>query len=1445
MKETPVDFNPFEQKPALTETPVDGNPFGEQPPHTNIVKDGLGPQNPNALQPETPIAVPKPLLDRLANTYRTDKQIAAFLKGGIEGAIEGFGHETIGLKPEEEKRLQEWGLLRDPNAPNSSNPLRLQGQGFIDGTINTTAGVIDTVLRAMRAGSYAVAGALAKYEATRSGMDETEENRLKRDLVIINDVSMAIQQPIPHKMTRTRRGTMGEVIEETVSAVPRTEKDFSDAATAIGAPDPHVQAKLQKLYEEKGVLPAEAFGDADRNPVTKQEILSNTNDLPERYGPEKPNVEFQTAKGSTYTIHEDGTTTRNKAARDDLGHEGDFGPKERSERTVYLSEDAARALATPQGNWRIVEHTDGTFSVATKNADGQWGISPDSRNISVSNTPSPGSIPLELWGKENIYGSSAYRTAHFGNKIVEGGSLVGGGGSQPPVIPPKRNVGPGDGSFEPPKKGSLAEAQEHILSKMSIGERPGFDYSFDKFYRDAVDRFYMLEKATDPLDLSVWEDAYKLTRMHGGWAGKADEMINHATFDFFGHKNNGVSLAEIFKDIKASVKNLDEFRAFAGAARAAETEIRGKSSGYDWDKIKIVGDARTKKMTDAFEKLVDYQNRLSAYARDAGFMSQKVFDEMIANNRAFIPLHEYITEAMSGHLGNSQVFKKLTGGDMKYVDPLETIIKNTYALIEAADRNYAKMQLVDKLFGEGKAAKGTEVVVHKPNEVPAKYGHNQGPNASEFLEKTAGVVDAPELSKQMKEWAAPRLADDEVVVFRNGKREVHHVDPEIAKAINRTDKEAAHWLINMLAAPASVVRSGIVLAPEFGVKFLMRDSIYAAMTTVHGVVHPGDVLKAIGSMIIRDADFHNWLKSGAGDVSPIAMDRNRAQQTLNRLNSDPNLFMRTWNLVIDPDASMMDKAKELTKDIAGSTKHAATHPVESVGRVFKTLIHPMQAFTDLALSTPHLAGYKKRMRQLEKEYLKENPGAAEAIADFPKGEFRMKDGMTVYDAQNVYNQVLRAPTKEKQMLLEAGWASRNTSADGQRYGARTQALNSITIFSQARIQDIDILVRQLSNPKTAAKAFSVIAASIVLPSAALWYANKDDPRYKQIPQHEKDNDWHILTDKWENVNPKFQEALFKVRDPSDFRLYNGMWQVNNGTIYRYKKPFTPGVFFGSGIERLMEAYFNEKGMSAFDGFGKQLQDSIVGDFTPTAFGPIWEQATNRGFGGRTIIPAYLEKQLPEYQYYNNTTELSKAIGKTLSAVPGIAQYRLPSHDGTVLGGIAKAATSPILIENYVRGYTGTMGDYIFRALDKGLRAVGALPDPIKPDLALADIPFVRAFVSRYPTMSSDAVQSIYNEAKDMKQHFDTFMSKAQTGDKEAMDRVMQMGGQRMWLQIDKQMEAITAQAAIVRQINQGVEKKIITPSDGRQHIDIIYFQMIQTGKSLKEQLDRIKEPSPK
>lgn len=136
-------------------------------------------------------------------------------------------------------------------------------------------------------------------------------------------------------------------------------------------------------------------------------------------------MEFTTAKGSVYQVHDDGTTTRNKAARQDSGHEGDAGPKERTVRTVYVDADAAALSAAGLSNLgprgaRVVL-ADGKASLLTWNeGKGRWGAAASARDIPVHDQPAVGRHPLELWEHaDDVPGRQAFSKMHAGNRITE------------------------------------------------------------------------------------------------------------------------------------------------------------------------------------------------------------------------------------------------------------------------------------------------------------------------------------------------------------------------------------------------------------------------------------------------------------------------------------------------------------------------------------------------------------------------------------------------------------------------------------------------------------------------------------------------------------------------------------------------------------------------------------------------------------------------------------------------------------------------------------------------------------------------------------------------------------------------------------------------------------------------------------------------------------------
>lgn len=139
---------------------------------------------------------------------------------------------------------------------------------------------------------------------------------------------------------------------------------------------------------------------------------------------DKPKVEddmkgvvatFKTAKGSDYKVFSDGTTIRNKAARDDLGHEGDSGIKPRTDATYYVTKEQADELSLiqTQGGGKMAIQRVGSIAgaIGVKYLDGKDAGKFEKRTVvKYKADPEVDLIPVEVWDGGTI--------VHFGNKIV-------------------------------------------------------------------------------------------------------------------------------------------------------------------------------------------------------------------------------------------------------------------------------------------------------------------------------------------------------------------------------------------------------------------------------------------------------------------------------------------------------------------------------------------------------------------------------------------------------------------------------------------------------------------------------------------------------------------------------------------------------------------------------------------------------------------------------------------------------------------------------------------------------------------------------------------------------------------------------------------------------------------------------------------------------------------
>jgi hypothetical protein len=403
-------------------------------------------------------------------------------------------------------------------------------------------------------------------------------------------------------------------------------------------------------------------------------------------------------------------------------------------------------------------------------------------------------------------------------------------------------------------------------------------------------------------------------------------------------------------------------------------------------------------------------------------------------------------------------------------------------------------------------------------------------------------------------------------------------------------------------------------------------------------------------------------------------------------------------------------------------------------------------------------------------------------------------------------------TNLRDQITRAGWTSRDTAVDASRMGASMKIYNQIFAFGNIKLQDTDVVAGAIK--RSPLNTLTKIALKITLPSVALWALNHDDPDYQELPQWQKDFFWIVPVGSEAPSPLHIAQANQRGEAPTNSALF----------FLRIPKPWAMGLTFGTGPERLLDAYYAHN-PDAFKDFAKNILAAVGPEFYPTGAAPIVDQFANRSvFTNRTLVPQAQEHFLPEYQYTPYTTELAKSLGRIIGSFPGIREAK--TEQG-FLGGPARAVTSPILIENYIRGWTGNLGDYVLTAADAALRKLGILPDPPMPTKTFADIPFVKAFVSRYPSAGTESIQSFYDRYNVAKTYFDTWQAKAQDGDAVAMAHIREMGGDQMFVQLDPIAKTLGIQQKFVQDIYKNPQMQ---PDQKRQLIDQAYYQMILIAK---------------
>nr|DAI97383.1 MAG TPA: Type I restriction enzyme Methylase [Caudoviricetes sp.] len=699
-------------------------------------------------------------------------------------------------------------------------------------------------------------------------------------------------------------------------------------------------------------------------------------------------------------------------------------------------------------------------------------------------------------------------------------------------------------------------------------------------YTKAIDELNPLREMVEEVEhitgekVAFKDNPFMQAWLSRGWVGKAEEFIKR------GIPEKGVrSFEDIIKDIPQ--KEHKDFSAYLVALHDLDLHRNGQMPTFTLKEDLAAVNQYEKNPTfkSAAKDIHRFQDYILAELVNNGILKPETYHLLRNKYPNYVPFfRDFSTESMDGFFSSSKGFvnvanpiKRFKGSTRDIIDPLESIVKNTYQFYNAIERNHVGVTFA-------KLAKK--------------------PGIGTIVEEVRG--DRPAKS-----------TDNTFSVWVKGKKVVYETTPELAQTMKMMNKDTSNFITKILQYPASWLRAGSTVTAGFAITNALRDTISAGVFSKYGFLPVVDTFKGLAHFLKKDQLYWDYVKSGGAHAAMVSLDRDYLSGHLRELFSRKSTLSKV-----------------------------ARNPIE----VLRAISEATEVATRL-------------------------------------GEFgNARKGYT-----GLYSRLTKTNLKPKS-LGEASIASRDITIDFSRTGTHTKTANKVVAFFNATVQGGDKLVRAWRDDPKGMTIKSTLF--ITLPTIALWYLNKDNTAYQELPQWEKDTFFHIP------AGDKF------VKIP---------------------KPFELGLLYGTTFERMLQ-YFDDKSTGrngvGFKGLGDRAIDTLLPDVLPTALSPIWEWWSNYSkFRQRNIVPQAQEKLPDKLQYGSNTSMVARKIGDTFNV-------------------------SPYKVDNTIMGYGGNLARL---GLDITDAISGA--NEKRPTKGVTELPEIRRFFAK-PYQSSDSVQRVYDDFKE-------------------------------------------------------------------------------------------------
>jgi len=441
-----------------------------------------------------------------------------------------------------------------------------------------------------------------------------------------------------------------------------------------------------------------------------------------------------------------------------------------------------------------------------------------------------------------------------------------------------------------------------------------FKKSFRKNFIDDLDPLKkVINDITGGKKLPVDEDAYARLRLNRGVTGKVQVALEHGIVN-----NQGNKVGKSLKEVIAPVSdNIDEFVAYISALRAKDLDLRNIESGFnqkDVDEIlNLYGD--NEKFNKAAEELYEFEDAILHKTLVAsGIITEEQAKAYKKANPHYVPFYRVMDENFKQSKdGLSKTPKRIKGSTRDIINPLESIIKNTYSYYMMAEKNNA----YKSLFNLANQYDGTGKWFDKvPTDMTGvKISANDIKGILDQLDLDKTDIDYNELFTTIFK-PANHQKGNIITVMEKGKP-VHYeiMDEDLYKILGQSNSGIDTWWSKILGSGSSALRVGATHTLEFVARNPIKDTFDAFTYSKNKFIPVVDTVIGIFNVAGKSDLYYKWLESGGSGSSYTNAQRTTLRNTLNGLLPEINKQSKLdvlGNIVKHPLKTYLDLIGEIS-----------------------------------------------------------------------------------------------------------------------------------------------------------------------------------------------------------------------------------------------------------------------------------------------------------------------------------------------------------------------------------------------------------------------------------------------------------------------------------------------------------------------------------------------------